>query len=76
MRIDLYTKTVLTVIALCLLFLTADRFIHPSTTYAQAQYQRVILAGVEYESSGGNRKTLPFAVSAESQTNAVVPTTQ
>ena len=53
MRIDLYTKTVLTVIALCLVYLCIDRASLASTVQAQAQegqfqrtlLQRVVIAG-------------------------------
>lgn len=53
MRIDLYTKTVLTVIALCLVYLCIDRAAAGSPVQAQAQegqfqrqlLQRVVIAG-------------------------------
>ena len=53
MRIDLYTKTVLTVIALCLVYLCIDRASISATVEAQAQegqfqralLQRVVIAG-------------------------------
>jgi hypothetical protein len=47
MRIDLYTKTVLTVIALCLVYLCIDRASVNATVQAQeGQFQRTLLQRV------------------------------
>jgi hypothetical protein len=65
MRIDLYTKAVLTVIALCLVYLCLDRASVASTVQAQAQegqfqrqlLQRVVIAG--WLDSEGQERRLP-----------------
>jgi hypothetical protein len=45
MKIDLYTKFVLTVIAAALVLLSAEHYFYPGTAFAQAP-QKVIIAGV------------------------------
>lgn len=45
MKIDLYTKFVLTVIAAALVWLSAENYFHPRTALAQGP-QKVIIAGV------------------------------
>ena len=65
MRIDLYTKTVLTVIALCLIYLSIDRASVASTVQAQSQegqfqrqlLQRVVIAG--WLDAEGQERRLP-----------------
>ena len=65
MRIDLYTKAVLTVIALCLVYLCIERASITSTVQAQAQegqfqrqlLQRVVIAG--WLDSEGQERRLP-----------------
>jgi len=65
MRIDLYTKAVLTVIALCLVYLCVDRPSVASTVQAQSQegqfqrqlLQRVVIAG--WLDSEGQERRLP-----------------
>ena len=65
MRIDLYTKAVLTVIALCLVYLCIDRASVASTVQAQAQegqfqrqlLQRVVIAG--WLDAEGQERRLP-----------------
>lgn len=47
MRIDLYTKSVLTVIAACLVYLCLGKPSVLTTAQAQAQPSRVIIAGWE-----------------------------
>lgn len=48
MRVDLYTKFVLTVIAVSLLWLCVDTLVHPRTTaLAQGGSQRVVIVGIE-----------------------------
>jgi hypothetical protein len=68
MRVDLYTKAVLTVIALCLVYLCIDRASAASTVQAQAQegqfqrqlLQRVVIAG--WLDSNGQERRLPVDV--------------
>ena len=65
MRIDLYTRAVLTVIALCLVYLCIDRASVASTVQAQSQegqfqrqlLQRVVIAG--WLDSEGQERRLP-----------------
>jgi hypothetical protein len=65
MRIDLYTKAVLTVIALCLVYLCIDRASLSATVEAQAQegqfqrqlLQRVVIAG--WLDGEGRERRLP-----------------
>ena len=45
MKIDLYTKCVLTIIAAALVWLSAENYFHPATALAQTP-QKVIIAGV------------------------------
>jgi hypothetical protein len=60
MRLDLYTKTVLTVIALCLIWIAAQG--HSLIPVAQAEgATRVVIVG--YETSGGQTLPLPLPVS-------------
>jgi hypothetical protein len=47
MRIDLYTKTVLTVIAICLVYLCLGKPSVMSSVQAQTQPSRVVIAGWE-----------------------------
>jgi hypothetical protein len=49
MRIDLYTKTILTIIALLLAVFTLKPILQPQTALAQGGY-----AGVQFSYSGGN----------------------
>jgi hypothetical protein len=49
MNIDLYTKTVLTVIAACLVYLCLGRPAVMSPIEAQAPPNRVIIAGIEHD---------------------------
>jgi hypothetical protein len=52
MKVDLYTKSVLTIIAMCLLWLCAESTIRPQTTFAQNQASsRVIIAGIDVPDS-------------------------
>jgi hypothetical protein len=51
MKIDAYTRAVLTVIAICLLWLSVDRLLERTPVYAQG-VQRVVLSGVEYNVNG------------------------
>ncbi len=46
-RTDLYTKTVLTVIAACLVMLCLQSLRPPAPAYAQTPGQRVIIAGFD-----------------------------
>ena len=55
MKADLYTKTVLTVIALCLLWICVRDFVHPVA--AQGGAQKVVIAGVE-----GGTPPIPIAI--------------
>jgi hypothetical protein len=65
MRIDLYTKAVLTIIALCLVYLCIDRASPGSLVQAQSQegqfqrqlLQRVVIAG--WLDSEGRERRLP-----------------
>ena len=47
MRIDLYTKTMLTVIAACLVALCFRTFVDPPKVSAQQDALRVVIAGVD-----------------------------
>jgi hypothetical protein len=49
MRIDLYTKTILTLIALLLAVFAAKPFLQPQAVLAQGAY-----AGIQFSYSGGN----------------------
>ena len=68
MRIDLYTKAVLTVIALCLVYLCLDRASVAPSVQAQAQegqfqrqlLQRVVIAG--WLDAEGQERRLPANV--------------
>lgn len=65
MRVDLYTKAVLTVIALCLVYLCIDRAASGSPVHAESQegqfqrqlLQRVVIAG--WLDSDGIERRLP-----------------
>jgi hypothetical protein len=64
MRIDLYTKAVLTVIALSLVFLCARSFVAPPSVAAQQpnpQALRVVIAGVDPD---GVRDGVPVTIIA------------
>src|SRR5262249_9126578 len=61
MKADLYTKTVLTVITLCLLWMCARDFVHPVA--AQSGAQRVVIAGIEVVHPGTPIGSLPISIS-------------
>jgi len=71
MKIDVYTKVVLTTIALCLVVLTIERLVAPNPTYAETM-PRVIVSGVEYNVNG-TRTVVSFKVPVE-PASAAVPT--
>lgn len=65
MRPDAYTKTILTVIAVCLIWICARDFAPVSTAQANAQQraQRVIVTGIKLESTGaGLFDTIPVSL--------------
>jgi hypothetical protein len=62
MRVDTYTRAVLTVIALCLIYLCARDVAPPAL--AQDAPTRVVITGVALE-SGGTRGVLPVGVVGE-----------
>jgi hypothetical protein len=75
MKIDLYTKTVLTVIAACLLVLCVRPFLQPTTVSAQAP-TRVTIMGID-ATNPQLRKGIPvdlFGLEAKSLPVSVVGT--
>ena len=70
MKSDLYTKTVLTIIAIALSVLCFRDVINPRAVSAQAQTQRVIISGVEFEYGEKTAAVANFA-----RTDAVIPRT-
>jgi hypothetical protein len=62
MRVDNYTRAVLTVIALCLIYLCARETAPPAL--AQAGATRVVITGVDFE-RGGTPGVLPVGVVGE-----------
>ncbi len=59
MRIDLYTKVILTVIATCLVYLCVGGLSLSSVAHAQRDTENVIVAG--WIDADGNRHALPHA---------------
>jgi hypothetical protein len=69
MKSDLYTKTVLTIIAIALSVLCFRDVINPQAVSAQAQTQRVIISGVEFEAGTSYARVATIA-----SPDAVTPT--
>jgi hypothetical protein len=61
MKSDLYTKTVLTIIAIALSVLCFRDVINPREVSAQAQTQRVIISGVEFEAGTSSARVATIA---------------
>jgi len=61
MRTDLYTKSILTIIAVALLWLCAQNALSPKVALAQPSDQRVILAGY-LDSSGKQRPVTEYGL--------------
>ena len=57
MRVDLYTKVVLTVIAMCLVWLCLDRSQVSPVAHAQNEYQRMVIVG--WQTANGEYVNFP-----------------
>jgi hypothetical protein len=74
MKTDLYTKIVLTVIAMCLVWLSADRLFRPSSSYAQRQQlQRVVLVGFDWQDEDGESRFIHLGPHGPLPVNMVKP---
>ena len=76
MKSDLYTKTVLTVIAIALCVLCFRDVINPRAVSAQAQNQRVIISGVEFDAGTSAARVVTFFSQNVTQAKSIqgVPT--
>jgi hypothetical protein len=73
MRIDLYTKAVLTVIAACLVWISSGGPSLITSVHAQPEGQRVIIAGWEWRGRTLSTMPLPLPVHDYGSTSGNLP---